>query len=179
MGNKDEPMDESALCAACGLCCNGTLFAIVPLNEGDDIAALSAAGASCGQDRLELPCPAHVAGQGCGIYARRPKLCREFDCMILGAYRRREITLAEALATIAEAIALKQPLMAALERIEPEIPALPVLWRQWDKLAKGADGLAFRQTHGTVLMQLAALTHCLERHFRPGVEEEDQAGKSS
>jgi hypothetical protein len=78
-----------ALCPACGLCCNGVIFANVGLQPGDDIAQLSMAGLPITTPRSALR-PPHMAqpcaafdGCHCRVYADRPRYCREFECVLL------------------------------------------------------------------------------------------------
>ena len=162
-------LEGSVLCAACGLCCNGTLFSIVPLDKGDDTEVLSALGVKCGRDELQQPCPAYD-GQRCRIHSARPSSCRDFDCLVLEAYLRQEIDLAEATAIVDQAHALKKTLFEMLSPIELELSgrSLPSLWREWGDRARGEAGLDFRQMHAPVLMQMATLNWYLEQRFRPG-----------
>ncbi len=93
------------LCLACGLCCNGVLFADVNLQLGDNPAALRALGLpigdpcdgvsghapprrSRGTKALSFlqPCPA-LEDCRCRIYAQRPRYCRQFECLLLKSVR--------------------------------------------------------------------------------------------
>lgn len=179
MGERDGDMrtvDENRLCMACGLCCDGTLFVVVPVAAAE-IPALkeSPVRLATGQDgrgSLVQPCHAY-SGSCCGIYERRPQICREWDCYVLEGYRRKTISMDEARERIRQAHALKKDLMQALQSWEPDASeaALPVLWRRWNALATGDDGVSFRQERGVVLMRMAALNCYLERYFRPGETE--------
>ncbi len=77
------------LCLACGLCCNGVIFADVKLQAGDDAGRLRSVGlpVSLPQSahrapRFTQPCAA-LDGCRCRVYADRPKYCREFECVLL------------------------------------------------------------------------------------------------
>lgn len=77
------------LCAACGLCCNGVLFADVRLQPGDDPAQLRSLGlplcaprSAARLPRFGQPCAA-FEGSRCRLYADRPTYCREFECVLL------------------------------------------------------------------------------------------------
>jgi uncharacterized protein len=78
------------LCFACGLCCNGVLFADLKLRSADDVSKLAARGlpvqmpraGTGGAPRLDQPCAA-FDGCRCGVYADRPQYCREFECALL------------------------------------------------------------------------------------------------
>lgn len=86
-----------SLCLACGLCCNGVLFADVKLQPQDDPNELRALGLNLSARRLQptefikshpapfkfaQPCSAYLNCQ-CQIYADRPQHCRAFDCLLL------------------------------------------------------------------------------------------------
>ena len=79
---------SNSLCLECGLCCNGVIFADVQLMPEDNAAQLKALGlplAPGGKGRklkFAQPCAA-FDGCRCGIYAGRPKYCREFECLLL------------------------------------------------------------------------------------------------
>lgn len=65
-----------SLCLSCGLCCDGSLFWAVPVEESEDVPApLDADG------RLRQPCACFDGA--CTIYPDRPAACRTFDCRVL------------------------------------------------------------------------------------------------
>jgi Fe-S-cluster containining protein len=84
------------LCLACGICCDGTLFADVKLQAGDDSGYLRAVGlpivvpnagpgrpsAQGSLGKFAQPCRAFQGCQ-CRIYEDRPKHCRDFECVLL------------------------------------------------------------------------------------------------
>jgi len=77
------------LCPACGLCCNGVIFANVGLRPGDDATRLRALGlpvctppSKLRPPHLNQPCAA-FDGCRCRVYADRPQYCREFECVLL------------------------------------------------------------------------------------------------
>ena len=77
------------LCPACGLCCNGVIFANVGLRPGDDAVRLRALGlpvctppSKLRPPHLNQPCAA-FDGCRCRVYADRPQYCREFECVLL------------------------------------------------------------------------------------------------
>jgi Fe-S-cluster containining protein len=91
------------LCLACGLCCNGVIFADVKLQEGDNAARLQSFGLPVSvPDRVACtpffnqPCAA-LDGCRCRIYPHRPKYCREFSCLLLGQLKEGRIEMAAAL----------------------------------------------------------------------------------
>ena len=90
MAAKRNDLGSEDLCAACGFCCNGVIFANVKLQPGDDASRLRELGLSLKQTkagagsavRFAQPCAAHE-GCRCSIYPNRPKYCRQFDCLLL------------------------------------------------------------------------------------------------
>jgi uncharacterized protein len=79
----------AALCPACGLCCNGVIFANVGLQRGEDAARLRSLGlpvctshSALRPPHLAQPCAAFDGCQ-CRVYADRPQYCREFECVLL------------------------------------------------------------------------------------------------
>lgn len=76
------------LCLACALCCNGVLFKDVELQPGDDPPRLAALGLPLRQGRAKCrfpqPCPA-LSDCRCGVYAERPRHCRDFECALFKA----------------------------------------------------------------------------------------------
>lgn len=83
---KSEAEAVTALCPACGLCCNGVLFADVELQRGAEADRLQALGvklfAKGGKRRFSQPCQC-FDGKLCRIYADRPERCRTFECRLL------------------------------------------------------------------------------------------------
>jgi hypothetical protein len=113
---KESPSET--LCLACGLCCNGVIFADVKLQASDDVARLRGLGLSLRaagrreiratgpnpatavtQFKLRQPCPAHD-GCRCCIYHQRPLHCRTFECLLLKSVNAGRTSHAEALRLI-------------------------------------------------------------------------------
>jgi Fe-S-cluster containining protein len=88
--------DAGALCQSCGLCCDGTLFARVPLKEGEVVPALVAAVTTPTRARFIPQRCAALAGTTCRCYEGRPLVCQQFECALLVAVRDEEVSLAEA-----------------------------------------------------------------------------------
>jgi len=103
MPDTDFPAIASRLCAACGMCCDGTLFQIVRLQPGDAPAALGKLGLKVrsrdGDFFMEQPCPA-LRDNCCTVYAQRPTRCRLFHCQQLRRVEAGESTAATALEMI-------------------------------------------------------------------------------
>jgi hypothetical protein len=98
--------DAGALCQSCGLCCDGTLFARVPLREGEVVPLLVAAVTTPTNARFIPQRCAALEGTTCRCYAGRPLACRQFECSLLIAVRDEEVSLAEARAMVEKARAL-------------------------------------------------------------------------
>lgn len=77
--------DASALCQACGICCNGTLFSYVDITEkqADQLSGTPVATRKNQKGKLvfDLPCAA-LAGTCCTIYDKRPTICRTYLCKL-------------------------------------------------------------------------------------------------
>jgi uncharacterized protein len=116
-------MSLSTLCQRCGLCCDGTLFTVVPLRPGEE-APLRARGLPVvtradGSPALPQRCAA-LEGHACTVYAERPDGCRRYHCHLFAALAEKEVELAEALAVVDQAHALLDA--EGLER-GPEVEA--------------------------------------------------------
>lgn len=96
----------AALCPACGLCCNGVLFADVELRRSEEPGRFRALGVKLfvkgGKQCFSQPC-ACFDGRFCRIYDDRPERCRSFDCRLVQRLRAGELTEAAALKRIAAA----------------------------------------------------------------------------
>jgi Fe-S-cluster containining protein len=81
------------ICLTCGLCCNGTIFADVALQPGDNVDQLESAGmVLCGGSRQKTAAENHARfsqpcaafdGCRCRVYQQRPQHCRTFECLLL------------------------------------------------------------------------------------------------
>lgn len=91
------------LCGACGLCCDGTLFDLVKLEEGDDAAKLKTLGLPVKVSRgvvpvtrFPQPCAALCEDRTCRLYADRPWQCRVFECGVFKDAKAGRISFAAA-----------------------------------------------------------------------------------
>jgi Fe-S-cluster containining protein len=98
------------LCRACGLCCDGTLFDLVKLEQGDDAGKLKALGLpvfiSRGKTpaaRFPQPCSALCEDRSCRLYAHRPWQCRTFECQLLKDAKAGRLAFAAALPLVKQA----------------------------------------------------------------------------
>lgn len=160
-----------ALCRQCGLCCDGTLFECVPLEAGDDPAALRTAGLTVvtgpSESVLQQPCAAHQ-GTACGVYAERPLGCRRFACRLIDRVSAGEESVDDAVRLIGRATALRARLREALVTAMPNMETYPLA--AVERLIPPIETLAGdprqMQRWATVLLSMAALDEILESTFR-------------
>ncbi len=171
------PASTSAarLCAACGMCCDGTLFHSVVLQPADSPRALAAHGLRVKRKRAESffhqPCPAHGNGT-CAIYPDRPTRCRAFDCRQLLQVATGETTEPEALATIQKARAQVTHVTNLIDQITETNPARNLAHRTANALTTDHPTLA----HTRLREANNELEKFLEAHFRVA---DDQGAPSS
>jgi hypothetical protein len=135
------------LCPACGLCCNGVIFANVGLRPGDDAAQLRALGlpictphSKLRPPHLNQPCAA-FDGCRCRVYADRPKYCREFECVLLKSVQAGHTEPAAALRiirTARERADKVRQLLLSLGNTDEELP-LSARFRHTGKRLKERD----------------------------------------
>ena len=167
-----DAINEQSLCLSCGLCCDGTLFAIVPLREEDSATALQARGIALQKKEdnysFKQPCTAYRQNC-CQIYADRPANCQKYRCAVLRNYERGDISRSDAQARISRALMLKEAVRNSLASIvanshELSMPAVLKVAPQQEAMV--ADPVLL-QTWGSAMMQISALLDCLQTHFEP------------
>lgn len=113
------PATAARLCAACGMCCDGTMFQIVRMQPGEVPAELGKLGLKIrcrdGEYYMEQPCSA-LREKRCTVYEQRPVRCRLFNCQQLGRVERGETTEPEAMAMIIETRALVEKVRGLIEQ---------------------------------------------------------------
>src|SRR5690349_16946837 len=99
-GRSDEEL--SSLCLSCGLCCQGLLHHLVPLDD-DELERAARLRLPLYESPLyqafRLPCP-RLADRRCTVYPERPRTCATYRCDVLQAYGRGEIDEPTALSRI-------------------------------------------------------------------------------
>ncbi len=105
-----------ALCQACGLCCDGTLFTRVPLTVDEVVPAVKLNVITTPTNARYVPqrCAA-LNGTVCQVYAERPLACRRYECLLFAALREGEASLAEALEVVRRAQSLAASKDASLD----------------------------------------------------------------
>ncbi|MCY0994115.1 YkgJ family cysteine cluster protein [Nannocystis sp. ILAH1] len=148
-------MSLATLCQRCALCCDGDLFATVPLQPGEVEAVRRRGLVVLDRDAgpaLAQPCAA-LQDRSCTIYDDRPGPCRSYECMLYAALAADEVGLAEALATVAEA---RARLTAVADALPGEGPALA------RARVAAREGHLSPETHALVVRA----SEFLERRFR-------------
>lgn len=151
---------ETDLCAACGMCCDGTLFAHGVLEPGEPEPAGARVAWEEDARCFAQPCPQYNGG--CAIYADRPTACRAFRCGVLEDLAGGVLDAASARARIAEVKAVVDDLAQALGvRDGAYSAAKEVLVRQAD----AEDVKAFAATHGQTLLKIAAFSAISKKYM--------------
>lgn len=112
------PDDPGALCRACRLCCDGTIFATVSVTE-EEVRRLrhrlTVLQSSDGSELyFEQGCTA-LGPSGCEVYADRPGRCSYFKCKLLMRHEAGEIPIAAALDMVAR-------IREVVERLDRRLP---------------------------------------------------------
>jgi len=160
------------LCPNCGLCCDGSLFADVELQPGDDADRLVQLGLSLKKKRRRKiafvqPC-ACFDKKYCKIYSDRPRQCRLFECGVLKKVGAGKITVDAALKTISEAKALTGKVRAHLRAFKqrPDKQAMTLCYSEAMSapidLSHHDD---FGEPHSELMQAFGDLMSLLERDF--------------
>jgi hypothetical protein len=156
----------SDLCTACGLCCSGPLFNMVPV-DWTDMALVHELGFPLVSDEdgpaIPFPCP-RLVDKCCTVYERRPQCCRRYRCELLGRLDREETTLAEALAVVADA-------WQAVGLVEAELDGETIPQyrrRRAEALVDRGEALP----HTPARDRLNDLDAVLDRHFRKPMQNQ-------
>ncbi len=125
---------RSDLCLACGLCCQGVLHDLVPLDE-DELARAEKLRLPVVESphrlAFRLPCP-RLDDRRCTVYAERPRSCASYACETLRAYGAGEIDERAALARVdaVRGLAARVSGLGGSERAEAavELGRMRVTW---------------------------------------------------
>lgn len=160
--------DSSALCQACGLCCDGTLHSHVLLRETERALAATlgvTVEIAHGHAAFRQPCPFYQA-QRCAIYtATRPRICSDYRCALLKGLLAGTLTLEQALHTVQRV----REMIAALIAQCPPGYSLPRLRCELDEGWDSGTGLVgspeARQQNAELLLDLVTLIRYLHQHL--------------
>jgi len=160
------PVDDTAPCVGCGLCCNGTLYFRAKVTPGEEPVLLDhGLTLTADKDRtyFRLPCHHESCGR-CTIYENRFDICRSFRCALLRRYQAGEIDLATARATVEKALELA----AAVKGDDAAAGLVGERGRIRSELAERllAGGGDERAKASRRLLNIIALDTFLERWFR-------------
>lgn len=159
------PLDGSALCRRCGLCCDGTIHAQTTIRR-DEAAALRAAGLPIEEDgeRLKLRQPCVMYREAvCTIYSARPHACRSYRCQLLKAHESGTLSLEAAAERVGRARALKQAVVDALPPGETIAGMLNRVRQDWH--TGSSPNQPVKNATGRWLLAWAALRVYLQKHF--------------
>jgi uncharacterized protein len=158
--------DATALCLACGFCCDGTLHThTVLLFEEVDAATDVGLVVDVVRDKPAFRQPCAMFRDGCcSIYERRPHVCCRYECALLKRTLGGEITLEQALQVVG--IAQKQ-----LGVFRNRVPDADSFMRFLKELEADADMAQESGQAASVALDAAASDHVvalvvyLTRHF--------------
>lgn len=157
----------SALCTACGMCCNGSLFRKVPFREDERgfVESLELEIHEGKRPGFLLPCP-KLDDATCTIYPDRPSRCDEFACKLLKRFKAEEIGWDDATDIVRQARELRERIAA----VDPA--ATTVVHRLRDDHMALPDGIAedVREAARTRLDRLA-FDLLLNREFRSAQDD--------
>ena len=169
--------EADSICLACGICCDGTLFAGVTLVAKDNPKWLKATGLNIRQlrseARLTQPCAA-LDGCRCNIYPDRPHYCRQFECLLLKDQLAGKLPRQAALAVITRAKRLAGKAAKILTSLDPrgENTSLRKRYQRAEKRLSGVDPTPEEATEFYDLSNtMHRLNLLLSKRFYPSEEE--------
>lgn len=155
-----DPISRSALCMACRLCCDGTLFDFVRVDPDEEpvLASVGVEVVSADDDGSRgfcQPCPVRSGGEGggCGCYAARPATCRKYSCVTLQDVDRGVIGLEEA----HKRVSVVRAAAGAMEALIPAGQSLAAVLGAVNR-GEAADP--------QLLLRAGVMNLLLDRHFR-------------
>lgn len=157
------PDPATALCLACGLCCDGTLHnhALLQPDELEHARKVGLGIIDDGTTRLsfKLPCPQFHGC--CSIFGERPRVCAGYQCSLLKNFNKGSVSLDGAL----EKVIVARGLADALRNAVPEAQSI------FDARADAAQSLgneASSAQSGDTKVRAIALHLFLNKHFLDG-----------
>jgi uncharacterized protein len=154
----------SRLCLACGLCCDGTIYATARIQE-DEIRQT----ADIGLETLRLPderpgfsLPCHyLNGCACTRYdAWRPSVCAKYFCQVQKRAKSGELAETEAFARVKQAVSLR-------DQVAPLLPAGMTIAEARDHFRKlAANRAELGPADGQFIVRMFVLERFLDNEFR-------------
>ncbi len=169
------------MCQACGLCCNGVIFADVSLQPGEDAEVLRSLGLRLKPSQARAdgayvpkkflqPCLA-FEGCRCRIYAERPQHCRNFECLLLKSLLAGQTDRVQAFKLVQRAHERADKVRGLLGRLGDTDESQP-LARRFRRMAKrledGGLDRATTELYGQLTLAVHELNLLLSRTFYPG-----------
>ena len=159
--------DGSTFCLACGLCCDGVLYAhvVVKPDEIEHVRTLGLTIETIGDHfGFRQPCPLYRE-QHCSVYPNHPSTCRSYRCDLLKKYLAGAIPFEQGAQTVRRT---RELFAAVLE----QLPAgysfgelQRVMEQDWDS-GRGPFGSAeMRQSNAEFLLTVVKLAMYARKHF--------------
>lgn len=167
----ERPLDDTAPCIGCGLCCNGTLYLRAKVTPGEEPRLLEHGLELTGDAEKPyffLPCKYESCGR-CTIYEKRFDICRSFRCALLRSYQAGEIDADAARAKVERA----HELVAAVTVSDPSAQLYKVRIAVREELARDVESGTADKSAAQRLLNIVALDTFLDRWFR--LKKKDQA----
>lgn len=165
------------ICLACGLCCNGVIFANLGLQPGDEAERLRSLGLPVSTARaarhppyLSQPCAA-LEGCRCRVYGDRPSYCRQFECVLLKSVIAGRTAPADALRVIGTAQDRAEKVRGLLRTLgdRDEHVALSVRFRRTARRLQSAElNEDTAETYGRLTLAVHDLNLLVTEAFYPG-----------
>jgi uncharacterized protein len=174
---KSNEAASERLCPACGLCCNGVIFANLVLQPGDRAARLRSLGLPVRNSQSALR-PPHLAqpcaafdGCRCRVYADRPKYCRQFECALLKSVKAGQTEPAAALRIIRTARARADKVLRLIRTLgdaDEQLPLSTRFRRTSKRLKEHELDKETADTYGQLTLAFHDLNLLLGDSFYPG-----------
>lgn len=160
------------ICQSCGLCCDGTMYTHVSLEDADNQERLVSLGLHLrnGQSEpcFDQPCVAYQSGS-CSIYASRPAICRAYRCALLRTLDKDEISLGQAQKLVAEVVSLRD--RVARKVCEYLGTTEPIsLVKLFDQMTQKLEKMSTEERHqvdSAMLLEVGTLRVLLSKRFEP------------
>jgi Fe-S-cluster containining protein len=164
------------LCLSCGLCCDGTIFSTVEIDNPETIQRYKSAGidfdianeVTDGKQRFRQPCAAFAAGC-CKIYPDRPLVCRNFKCDLLKAYMENEIDFFAASEIVKKVKDRKSDILRRITELDLPLKSTNIVFDLYDQafeFFKNLEEGERKRQCGEIVLQIAALRLYISANFR-------------
>lgn len=158
--------DGSALCTACGFCCDGLLHDRAVLND-DEVEFATALGLGVANEKgpnfFFLPCP-KLENRCCSVYLTRPRTCGSYRCRLLKGFEAGDVSLDQALAKVTSVRQLRELVIDLLPEGLSFVDMRKDMrrWRSGDGMFGTREG---RKSHERLFMLASLLFMQVRRDF--------------